>query len=82
MGYKINPFTGAFDKDSKGQIPEYTTDPTSPSKGDTWVLKVTSEMEAGEGMGLLLALTYTGSVSNFTLKYRTTNNTTAYVQLL
>jgi len=34
-------------------INEYTTDPSSPSAGDTWVLKT----GAGSPIGLLLALT-------------------------
>jgi len=46
-------------------LPEYTSDPVSPSSGDTWVLKTT----AGAPIGLLLALTTAGS--SYKLSFKT-----------
>ena len=57
-------------------IPEFTSDPVSPSPNETWVL-YTSGGNAGQPIGLLLALTYAGSggSSSYQLSYETTEGT-------
>lgn len=52
-------------------IPEYLTDPISPSAGTMWVLRTDL---IGKPIGLLMALTYTNDI--YQLSYRTTEGTT------
>ena len=61
--FLLNPFTGEFDfvgPPATASIPEYTTDPVSPAVEDAWVLH-TVPTGAGVPIGLLLALTYSGT---------------------
>lgn len=83
MGFKFNPFIGNFDVDNDSgggtTIPEYATDPVSPSAEDVWVLRTdTADGTAGSPRGLLLSLTYTGNMlsSSYQLSYRTAAGTT------
>lgn len=57
------------------QIPEYATDPVSPSPTDTWVLRI----PAGSPIGLLLALTQ--GQNTYQLSYRTAAGTTVRTNL-
>ena len=61
-------------------IPEYNTDPVSPSAEDAWVFRTGSGADGTVGVprGLLLALTYSGAASSATyeLSYRTAAATT------
>ncbi len=50
---------------SGGFIPEYNSDPVSPSPEEVWVLHT----PAGSPIGLLLALTY--GVGQYELSYKT-----------
>lgn len=58
------------------QIPEYISDPISPSSQDVWVLRTPL---IGTPIGLLLALTYT--TDQYQLSYRTLENTTVRTNL-
>lgn len=69
--YSISTSASSF------SIPEVTSDPASPTAGDTWVLR--TGQEAGTPIGLLLALTYSGI--NYFLSYQTEANTTIRVEL-
>lgn len=66
---------------STAGIPEYDTDPVSPSPEDAWVLKSTGAGgdDGGLPIGLLLSLTYAGSsppTTSYQFSYRTLENTT------
>lgn len=68
----------------KDAIPQLDADPASPKAEDAWVLKTSTGGGAeGEPIGLLLALTYSGSAdaSTYTLSYRTKESTTVRVAL-
>ncbi len=52
-------------------IGELSTDPVAPHPNQLWMLKTDY---AGQPIGLLLALTYTGRVS-YQLSYKTNENT-------
>ena len=52
-------------------LPEYLVDPSSPTAGETWVLR---SPVAGSPIGLLLALT--NATNGYKLSYRTTEGTT------
>ena len=52
MAYKINPFTSKLDKSN--DIPQLATDPTSPSRQQSWVLAGGADI--GSPIGLLLSL--------------------------
>lgn len=86
MGLKFNPTTGQLDlvgSSSSGavSIPEYTSDPASPSAGDAWV-RHTVPTGAGSPIGLLLALTQAGSgTESYDLSYRTSAGTTIRVTM-
>lgn len=71
MPYKLNPFTGKFDY--YGSIPQYTSDPSSPTQEDVWV-----NYSAGDGTpyGLLLTLTKQTGSASYTLKFRTEEDNT------
>ena len=70
MSYINNPNGGG----GSGTIPEYYTDPVSPTPGQTWVL-ATLKMAAGSPIGLLLSLTYSISVYTYQLSYYTSEGT-------
>jgi hypothetical protein len=60
-------------------IPEYTSDPVSPTAETAWVVKSGSGViPDGTPIGLLLALTYTGNegIFSYQLRYRTLEATT------
>lgn len=61
---------------SSNLIPEVTVDPISPPTGTPWVLRTG---RAGSPIGLLLALTYTTDLYQFS--YRTAENTTVRTTL-
>lgn len=69
----------------KDTIPQVNSDPSAPVAEDAWVLKTTSggSASAGDAMGLLLALTYSGGggATTYQLSYRTKENTTVRVSL-
>lgn len=81
--------------DSKGRItsatstvaniPEYDTDPTSPTNGDVWVLRTTSGGGAGAGSayGMLAAITNAGvaATKTYQLSYKTETGGTKRVSL-
>lgn len=77
MALKIlfNPLSGEFDytgsvSGSSVNIPEYTSDPVSPSPGDAWVLH-TLPYTGGRPVGLLLALTDAPVAEKWEHSYRT-----------
>jgi hypothetical protein len=57
-------------------VPQYATDPVSPSPGDMWILATGD----GTPMGLLLAITH-GTHTKYQLSYRTGESTTIRVEL-
>lgn len=75
MPLRFNPTTGELDlvNTSSGgtaSIPEYSTDPGSPSAQDAWVLKTTTGGgSAGAPLGLLLALTDAGASGSSTYQF-------------
>ena len=75
----FNPFTGKFDLTY--EIPEKDSDPSSPVKGDSWVLR-TGGSVVGTPIGLLLVLTY-GAVlgGSYQFSYRTAGSTTVRTTL-
>lgn len=74
--------TGIFPANSGGggglaTIPELTSDPSSPSAEEVWVLRSGSLSGGGSPIGLLLALTYSGTGSyTYQLSYYTNEGTT------
>lgn len=61
-------------------IPEVTSDPVSPTAGQTWVLHTGGITTSGTPLGLLLSLTHDVTSANvYQLSYRTTENTTIRV---
>lgn len=64
---------------SSGLLPQYNSDPLSPSSQTAWVRKNTL-IATGSPIGLLLALTSVGSFS-YDLRYRTLEGTTVGVPL-
>jgi len=56
-------------------IPELTSDPSSPTAGQAWVL-ATPLAAIGSPIGILLALTYATTTFSYQFSYRTTENTT------
>jgi hypothetical protein len=67
-----------------GSIPQYSTDPVSPSSHDAWVLKtVVPAIGTGQPVGLLLALTSPGigGSTSYQFKYQTEEGTTISVGL-
>lgn len=82
MAVKFNPFTGNFDFAGSGGssgtavIPEYATDPASPSAGDAWVLRSGTV----QPYGLLLALTKP-AVTTYQFSYRTNAGSTVRATL-
>ena len=83
MGITWNPFTDNLDFTGSGSgsitIPEYLTDPSSPAANSAWVLRtIQGGLQAGNPVGLLLALTYATSagVSSYQFSYYTTEGTT------
>lgn len=81
----FNPTTGKFDYVNEStaiSIPEYNTDPVSPSAEEVWVRKSTvGGIAPGQSIGLLLALTYASSTYLYELSYRTIEGTTKRVVL-
>lgn len=55
-------------------IPEFTSDPVSPTAGQTWILRTTTH-SAGSSIGLLLGLTYANDLYAYQLSYFTTEST-------
>ena len=91
MAFKFNPFTSTFDIDndsggtSTPQIPQYDTDPVSPSPEDVWVRRSGSSTGGGElkyifGLGMPITSSGTGSFV-YELSYRTAEGTTKRVEL-
>lgn len=85
MGYKFNPFTGNLDNTGNPAftIPEYdNADKPSPVAGDIWI-KHTTPTGGGSPIGLLLALTYSGSgIEKYELSVHTLASTTKRVELI
>lgn len=90
MSYRFNPFTGNLDEvgsSSSGSvsIPEYTSDPVSPSARDAWVLRTGSMSGGGELMymigGMPVLSSGTGGGYTYQFKYRTDEGTTVAVAL-
>jgi len=83
MSYKLNPFTGKLDNvgTQSTQIVEYlNADKPSAVAGDVWV-KHTQDNQ-GQAMGLLLALTYTGSgIEKYELSWKSSVSTILRVEL-
>lgn len=74
MNIVFNPFTGNFDYVNSASamviIPELTADPSSPVSGETWVRHMQAT-DSGSPIGLLLSLTYAGSVAGpYELSYK------------
>lgn len=69
-------YTGGAGGSSSNVIPEVTTDPISPPAGTPWVLHT---VRIGSPIGLLLALTYTADLYQFS--YRTLEGTTVRTAL-
>jgi hypothetical protein len=61
-------------------ISEVTSDPSSPTSGQTWVL-ATPSITQGSPIGILLALTYATTIFTYRLSYRTAESTTVRVGL-
>lgn len=87
MSLKIvfNPFTGKFDyintATATATIPEFTSDPVSPTPEEAWVLH-TGFAVAGSPIGLLLSLTYSAPTSgNYQFSYYTLEGTIKRVPL-
>jgi hypothetical protein len=59
-----------FTATGTGFIPEYIGDPVSPAAQQAWVSRALGH-PAGTPIGLLLALTYTGSAYTYTFSYKT-----------
>ena len=79
----FNPITGELDLTTiEGSIPEYTSDPSTPTPQTAWVLRSGSASGGGSPIGLLLTLTTPGTASyTYELKYRTLESTTVAVPL-
>ena len=88
---KINPSTGNLDLVGGGvttgggvNIPQYSSDPTSPLAEDAWVLRSGAGGSGGGApIGLLLSLTKTSTGTTFTYQfsYRTEEGTTKRVTI-
>jgi hypothetical protein len=99
MPYKFNATTGLLDLVSASadtslatNIPQYDTDPTSPTAQDAWVLKSgTGSTVTGGGVlkGIIGLSTYYisagvssgGAATTYQFSYRTKEGTTIRVQL-
>lgn len=64
-------FTGGSGGSGGSNLPEYLTDPVSPTNGDAWVLRT---QRTGNPIGMLLSLTY--ATDFYQLSYRTTEGLT------
>lgn len=80
-----NPIVSSSGSGGSTSIPEYTTDPASPSARDAWVLRSSS---GGGGGGVIsnfimgFPLTTAGAVTyTYEFKYRTDESTTVAVAL-
>lgn len=62
-------------------IPELYADSANPAPQSAWVLK-TTEPPGGMPIGMLLALTYTGSGSTYQFSYRTLENSTVRTEMI
>jgi hypothetical protein len=61
-------------------LQEYTTDPVSPTAGQTWVLKTPAWVAIGQPIGLLLALTYAeNQIDTYQFSFQTLNGYTKRV---
>lgn len=74
MAFRFNPLTSELDIVGTGgggtaSIPEYTSDPISPSAEDAWVLRSGGAVGGGSPIGMLLALTYAGSGGSYTYQF-------------
>jgi len=89
MAFKFNPFTGKLDQVNPtgggGTVPEYSSDPASPSANDTWVLRTTYPTDGTAGNFRILGLNmlYAGSVtaSTYQLSYQTEAGITKRVSI-
>lgn len=82
MGAKFDALLGALREKDTGTntltVTEYdNADPVSPTAGTIWVKRTFTPLgNPGDGMGLLLALTYSGvGASTYELSYKTNENT-------
>ncbi len=87
MSLKIvfNPFTGKFDyvnaENQTVTIPEFDSDPVSPTPEEAWVLH-SGGAAVGSPIGLLLSLTHAVvSGGTYQFSYRTLEGTTKRVPL-
>lgn len=69
-----------LDKVRTRDIPQYSSDPSSPKPEEAWVLRSTGG-GGGSPVGLLLAITTPGSGNSYAFKYRTKEGTTVSVAL-
>jgi len=75
MAIKFDKILGKLREDDTtggtASISQVDSDPASPSAEDAWVLHTTTGQDgtAGEPRGLLLALTYTGTVGGHTYQF-------------
>jgi hypothetical protein len=92
MPYKFNALNGTLDLVSAdtagyGKIAEYTTDPTSPTANDVWVLRTDAghtvtgggKLRAFMGLGfpyISAGVSSGGGSASYQLSYRTQANTT------
>lgn len=56
------------------KIPEYASDPVSPTTNEVWVLR-TMLADQGSPIGLLLSLTNATVINNYKLSYKTISGT-------
>ena len=81
----FNPLTGALDLFS--EIPQLTSDPSSPAAHDAWVLKTGGGGAGGGvfkgflGLGFPYATVGSGGSPTYQLSYRTEEGTTKRVTL-
>jgi hypothetical protein len=85
MALRFNPFTKKMDK--VGVIPQYDSDPASPSPEDVWVKATVSggtgggKLKALFGGGFPILSLNTGGESSYLLSYYTKENTIKRFQL-
>lgn len=82
--FVLNPVSGAFDL--VFNVPELSTDPTSPVAGDLWVKKTGGVSGGGEikaflGLGFPALSPGAGGTATYELCYKTVNDGTVKVSL-
>lgn len=87
MPYVFNPFTGNLDYTAPAgggavSVPELATDPTTPTPGDTWVLRTVNN-PANTLQGLIggVPLTTAAADYKYQLSYATADEGTKRVEL-